>query len=170
MGLRFQLSRFRALGNPECRNSNITPLVSPSGEAYALRPVSSSRYREIVIREFALPDAQDHSLRKAPNSDSSGSCTMCPHSDRRLPSNREITICDFSWCKTLTSPTPEHRTPILRDPAPRVSIQINDADQFGESRFVILRGVNLRLVQPQMPKPRCFGFVPPVRVPTNGSD
>jgi hypothetical protein len=94
-GSRFQLSWFLALGNPECRNSDSTPPVSTSGEAYALTPVPPSFYREIVNREFAFPDAQDHSPCKTPNSDSSGSCATYPLSDQRLQLIREIAGCDF---------------------------------------------------------------------------
>jgi hypothetical protein len=82
-------------------------------------------------------------------------------SDQWLKSIREIAGRDFKEYKTLASGNAERRTPIQRDPAPRVLVQINGADSFGESRFAILRGVNPRLINPRMPIPRSpMGFDP----------
>jgi hypothetical protein len=90
-----------------------------------------------------LLDAQDHSLYKTPNPDSSGSCATCPRYDRRLRSIREIAGRDFKEVELLPPGNAERRIPILRDPAPRVPSPINGSDRFGESQLAISRGVEL---------------------------
>jgi hypothetical protein len=159
-GSRFHRSQFSCITKPR------TPILrchvsTSSGEAYFLTPVFPLFYRDFVIREFAPPEAQGHRPCRTPNPDSSRSSATCLPGDRRLQLTREIAGRDFKEYKTLTSGNAERRTPIQRDPAPRVLVQINGADLFGESQFAILRGVNPRLVNPRMPIPRDpMGFDP----------
>jgi hypothetical protein len=109
--------------NPEPRFSDAT-CQHPMGRSNPLTPVSHSCYREIAIREFASPDAQGHSPCKTPNPDSSGSCATCPRSmidgSRSI---REIAGRDFKEVELLPPGNAERRTPILRDPAPRVPLR-----------------------------------------------
>jgi hypothetical protein len=129
-----------------------------SGGPTQLRPLFA---RVIGDRGIAISPVALFLHYNTPNPDSSRSSATCLPGDRRLQLTREIAGRDFKEYETLTSGNAERRTPIQRDPAPRVLVQINGADSFRESRLAILRGVNPRLINPRMPIPRRpMGFDP----------